>query len=126
MAMRRREFLGALGGLAAAGPRVARSQQPAIPSHWSGDDGSANAPAGTAQYPNLLKGYIARPPWHVAGVDYAVGPPAGTKFKDPATISTDSSQPIFRAGKLIYLNGNRAILDSYDCGLGGGYSVQIV
>ena len=35
-------------------------------------DGSANAPAGTPQLPNLLNGYAVRPPWEVAGVDYAV------------------------------------------------------
>src|SRR5580704_14153846 len=36
-------------------------------------DGSANAPSGPAQLPNLLNGYAARPSWYVAGVDYAVG-----------------------------------------------------
>ena len=43
-------------------------------------DGSVNAPAGPAQLPNLLSGYVARPPWMVAGVDYAVGVPSGTSL----------------------------------------------
>ena len=58
--------------------------------NWWGDDGSANAPAGTAQYPGLFTDpvgtnggipagnagapYAQRQPWKVAGVDYAVGP----------------------------------------------------
>ena len=43
-------------------------------------DGSANAPTGPAQLPNLLSGYAARPSWMVAGVDYAVGVPSGTSL----------------------------------------------
>jgi len=34
----------------------------------------------------LLSGYVVRPPWKVAGVDYAVGVPAGTALADPTTI----------------------------------------
>ena len=45
-------------------------------------DGSANAPAGAPQFPNLLNGYAVRPPWMVAGVDYAAGVPAGTTLTD--------------------------------------------
>lgn len=39
----------------------------------NGSDGFASAPAGAAQFPSLLSSYAARPPWCVAGVDYAVG-----------------------------------------------------
>ena len=49
-------------------------------------DGSANAPAGAPQMSTLLSGYAVRPSWNVAGVDYAVGVPAGTALKDPNTI----------------------------------------
>src|SRR5262249_7565368 len=45
-------------------------------------DGSANAPTGTPQLPNLFAGEAVRPPWMVAGVDYAVGVPAGTALTD--------------------------------------------
>jgi hypothetical protein len=41
------------------------------------NDGSANAPAGTPELPNLLKNYAARPSWQVAGVDYYCGVPQG-------------------------------------------------
>src|SRR5262249_23644154 len=47
------------------------------------DDGLVNASAGSAQYPQALNAYFLRAPWHVAGVDYAVGVPAGTVLKDP-------------------------------------------
>src|SRR5262249_38756091 len=45
-------------------------------------DGSANAPAGTPELPNLFAGEAARPSWEVAGVDYAVGIPTGTVLTD--------------------------------------------
>jgi hypothetical protein len=48
-------------------------------------DGFANAPAGTAQFPTLLNGYLIRPPWKVAGVDYAVG------LKTNCTVNTSTS-----------------------------------
>ena len=46
------------------------------------DDGHDQAPRAPPQRPNLLAGYAARPPWQVAGVDYAVGVPAGTQLQD--------------------------------------------
>jgi hypothetical protein len=46
---------------------------PKVSDPWINLDGRLNAPSGSAQYPNLLNGYAARPPWRVAGVDYAVG-----------------------------------------------------
>ena len=44
-------------------------------------DGSANAPAGTPQFPTLLNGYAKTPSWNVAGVNYAVGIPSGSLCK---------------------------------------------
>ena len=64
-------------------PRSIRAQAPLLgvelrelpSSHPSpGMDGRSRAPSGTPQWPNLLDGYAARPPWSVAGVDYPVGP----------------------------------------------------
>jgi hypothetical protein len=49
------------------------------------NDGSANAPAGSPQVPNLLTGYAIRPPWEVAGADYAVGIDPGITFKNTTT-----------------------------------------
>lgn len=68
-----------------------------VNSHGDGD-GCLGAPKGTPdnitlfQHPNFFTGYAAqsgqsyktRPPWNVAGVDYPVGIPAGTVFKDPS------------------------------------------
>ena len=46
------------------------------------NDGSANAPAGSPQLPNLLVTYGAnRPAWNVAGVDYYVGVPQGLSLR---------------------------------------------
>src|SRR5689334_13722464 len=36
-------------------------------------DGVSSAPAGAPIRPTILNGYAVRPPWKVAGVDYAVG-----------------------------------------------------
>ena len=41
-------------------------------------DGKKGAPIRAAQYPTLLDKYRSRPPWNVAGVDYAVGYAAPT------------------------------------------------
>lgn len=51
-------------------------------------DGFAAAPTGTVQQPNLLQGYIARAPWHVAGVDYHVGITSGTTLTPAATYAS--------------------------------------
>src|ERR1700744_2260487 len=49
----------------------------------AGADGCVEAPAGTPQHPKLLDIYQGnRPPWNVAGVDYHVGLPEGTRLTD--------------------------------------------
>ena len=48
---------------------------------------AAQAPAKLAQFPNLLRDYSVRPSWMVAGVDYAVGIPAGTALTGWETLS---------------------------------------
>ena len=50
-------------------------------------DGSVGAPSASIQLPTLLSGYAVRPPWKVAGVDYAVGYSTGTTLNDPASAS---------------------------------------
>jgi len=87
-------------------------------SSWN--DGSATAPAGPAQLPNILI-YAARPPWKVAGVDYAAGP-NGTPTGNPTTISTNSSAGIFRSGTVITVQGTDQTLDGYEL---SGWSVSL-
>lgn len=85
-------------------------------------DGSSAAPAGAAQLPSLLNGYAARPPWKVAGVDYAVGVPAGTALKDPATISMPGVS-VNTGNHTVSVTGNNITLNGYDFGLAGGWAV---
>ncbi len=88
------------------------------------NDGAANAPAGTPQLPNLLSDYALRPPWKVAGVDYAVGVPRGTALKDPTTISMPGVS-IDTTRHIIFVTGSNVTLDGYDFSLHGGWSVYI-
>ncbi len=87
-------------------------------------DGSANAPAGTPQLPNLLNGYAVRPPWEVAGVDYAVGVPSGTVLKNPSTISMPGVS-VNTSTHTIGITGNNVTLNGYDFSLNGGWAVLI-
>ena len=75
-------------------------------------DGSANAPAGPAQLPNLLSGYAVRPPWEVAGVDYAVGPAAGTVFRTPTAANLPAGATLESWG--IDVTGANVTLNGYD------------
>ena len=68
---------------------------------YSPGDGSANAPAGAPQLPSLLNGYAVRPPWEVAGVDYAVGVPTGTTLKDPTLRISMSGVSVDTTNRLI-------------------------
>lgn len=88
------------------------------------DDGSAAAPAGRPQLPNILMHYAARPPWQVAGVDYAVGVPAGTALKNPATIALDGVS-VDTAAHTIVISGSNITLDGYEFGRSGGWGIAI-
>ncbi|WP_164718664.1 Ig-like domain-containing protein [Bradyrhizobium sp. LVM 105] len=80
------------------------------------NDGSANAPVGSAQLSSLLDTYGAnRPAWNVAGVDYHVGVPTGLTLKDPATISM-AGVSVDAAQKSITVTGSNVTLDGYDFG----------
>lgn len=90
----------------------------------SATDGSASAPAGTPQLPSLLSGYAARPSWNVAGLDYAVGIPAGTVLKDPTTINMAGVTVDARAHE-VHIAGNNVTLSGYDFSGGGGWTVYV-
>ena len=92
------------------------------------NDGSQNAPAGTPQLPNLLSAYNVRPPWKVAGVDYAVGYPAGQTLKDPTTDPALLSNPnisVDTVNHLIRIGGDNVVLNGYDFTLHGGYGIYV-
>jgi hypothetical protein len=75
------------------------------------------------QHPTLLSVYAVRPPWCVAGVDYAVGP-RSTPTKDPTTISM-SGVSVDTSTRTVFVTGNRVTLDGYDFSLHGGYQVAV-
>lgn len=100
------------------------------------NDGFANAPAGVAaQYPNLLDGYAARPPWRVAGVDYGVGPPAATVFKIPSTsnhpacvcVGGSCPGPGIRKGNTTFeVTTDNCVIDGWDFTGDGGWIVEVM
>src|ERR1700722_12303698 len=73
----------------------------------------AAARAGPIQLPNLLSGYAVRPPWFVAGVDYAVGPQPGVTLKDPTTINM-AGLVLDSTHRWVMITGNGVTLDGYD------------
>jgi hypothetical protein len=86
-------------------------------------DGSANAPAGPAQLPNLLAGEAVRPPWMVAGVDYAVGIPAGTVLTDWQNLTGPG---ISIVGNTVRIdNTNNVHISNVDFSLHGGANLYI-
>ena len=87
-------------------------------------DGSAGAPAGTPELPNLLNGYASIPQWEVAGVDYAVGVPTGTALKDPSTISM-AGVSVNTTTRVVDITGSNITLNGYDFSLHGGYVIYI-
>jgi hypothetical protein len=88
------------------------------------NDGSANAPSGTPQYPHLLDGYAVRPPWQVAGVDYAVGIHAGTVLKNPVTCGClPAGASVDATNHLIRVTADNVTLDGFD--FTDNYSIYI-
>jgi hypothetical protein len=86
--------------------------------HGISNDGCAGATPGAAlQLPNLLKAYgSARPPFDVAGVDYAVGASPNTAFKVPTATNLPAGASLVQGSgwTAIYVDGNNVTLDGYD------------
>src|SRR5262249_6241226 len=101
-----------------SGMNCANQTPPAI------DDGSSAAPLGVAKFPSLFSLYATRPPWKVAGVDYAVGFPSGISLSDPTT-STIPGTVIDAADHLLLVTGNGVTISGYDFSLHGGWGVGV-
>ena len=87
-------------------------------------DGCGSAPAGTVQFPNILKGYAKRAPWNVAGVDYAVGPQPGVVLRNPATINM-AGVSLDSTNQWVLITGSGVTLNGYDFTQGGGWTIVI-
>lgn len=75
------------------------------------------------QHPALLAGYVIRPSWQVAGVDYVVGVPSGITLKDPTTINM-AGVSVDTSSRTVNITGNNIVLNGYDFSLYGGYQVS--
>jgi len=81
---------------------------------------------GAPQLPNLFSSYPVRPSWQVAGVDYAVGLPAGTALKDPLVQSNlPAGTSINTTYNFVSVNANNVTLSGFDFSLHGGVQVFI-
>ena len=89
-------------------------------------DGCSGAAAGTPQDTTLLQQYGAnRPPWNVAGVDYAVG--AVGPFKDPSVSGNLPACASYSAGSqnTVTINSAPCTLASLDFSLHGGICLNM-
>lgn len=100
------------------------------PDRWSVFDGRLNAPAGASQLPNLLNIYkpsliVAgryflgtgggyQPPWHVAGVDYAVGISNAVTLVTPAANNLPAGASI--SGNTVQITGANVTLGTATTG----------
>ena len=85
-------------------------------------------PAPGGQHPALLAGYALRPPWKVAGVDYAVGVPATATLTDwrllsgpGITVNTTNMPPYVRVD-----DTSNVVISGVDFSLHGGAEVFFV
>jgi Right handed beta helix region len=86
-------------------------------------DGSANAPAGTPQLPNLFNRDAVRPPWKVAGVDYHVGVPTGLTLKTPTAGDLPAGATL--RGQTIIVSTDNVTITGFDFSGNGGYGIYI-
>lgn len=88
-------------------------------------DGSSGAPTGSAQLPALLNGYAVRPPWMVAGVDYAVGCPTNLSLVAPTVGNIPAGSHIDTTfGNVLVVTGNNVVVSGFDFTGNGGWCVN--
>jgi hypothetical protein len=85
-------------------------------------------PAPGGQHPALLANYVLRPPWKVAGVDYAVGVPSTATLTDwqllsgpGITVNTTATLPYVRVD-----NTSNVVISGVDFSLHGGAVVFFI
>ena len=89
------------------------------------NDGSDRALAGPLRLRSLLSGYPTWPPWKVAGVNYAVGVPAGTTFQYPLSLASMAGVSVNTSKHLIEVTGNNITLNGYDFSKEGGWGIYV-
>lgn len=85
-------------------------------------DGCAAAPVGAAPHPTLFNSYSVRPPWNVAGVEYAVGPTI-TTFKIPGVNAAPACVTVDNVNKDFNINSDNCVIDGWDFTGGGGWQI---
>lgn len=80
-------------------------------------DGCAAAVPALTQITSVLSGYAARPPWNVAGMDYAVGVPTATTLQDPTTASLPSGAAYNSGTHTVTVSGSNVTLNGFDFSL---------
>jgi hypothetical protein len=96
-------------------------------------DGGANAPTGAPQFPMLLSNYAVRPPWQIAGVDYAVGLNANygtsTAWKIPNGVTGGNtalpSGATLSGGNRIQISSANVTMNGWDLTQGAGQSLLV-
>ncbi len=130
MILRALLLLALLAGLTGAtdSARAVLFSQPATsPSACPANDGSAGAPSGSPQQPNLLNGYtttIRSLGCQVAGVDYAVGY-GSTSLTDWRTLSGTGITVNTTTGQVSYASNSSCSVNGVDFSLDGGASVNL-
>lgn len=86
------------------------------------NDGSAGALPGLPQMTHLLDGYMTRPAWKVAGVDYAVGVPVRRKLSDWHGLDLPN---VGIDGPFVKITSGDVVLDGIDFSAGSGAQLYI-
>lgn len=109
------------GNVAGAGPAEVRPTQSCLKKAGY-RDGCPTASAEIPAFPALLDRYKVRPPWNVAGVDYAVGIPSRLSLKDPRRVALPAGCSL--QGTTVTCSGT-VVLDGYDFSPNNGTTLII-
>lgn len=109
-------------GITAADPNLSHRDSGSCPQGSEYRDGCPGASADNPAFPTLLTRYKARPPWNVAGIDFAVGIPSNVVPKDPRSATLPSGCSL--GGTTVTCSGT-VTLDGYDFFLNNGTTLII-